>query len=207
MNNTLNAKHKIPAGLFGTPTEKKILLLDINTKALIDTGSTVSTLSHTFYRAQLSHLELKPLHSLLNIECADGKQLPYEGYIETDIYINVLDETHPCVFLVIPDNPYHIEVPILLGTNVLVSIMNTYTEKHGERFLHTSKLTTPWYSSLRCILLRDKELNRKNNKLAIVKYSGRKSVTMPLNSNITLSGYMDKQLPYHTTSSMVSITE
>jgi hypothetical protein len=53
------------------------------TKALIDTGSTVSTLSHTFYREHLSHLELKPLHSLLNIECADGKQLPCEGYIET----------------------------------------------------------------------------------------------------------------------------
>jgi hypothetical protein len=64
---------------------------------------------------------LKPLHSLLNIECADGKQLPYEGYIETDIYINDLDETHPCVFLVIHDSPYHMEVPILLGTNVLAS--------------------------------------------------------------------------------------
>jgi hypothetical protein len=51
-------------------------------------------------------------------------------------------------------------------------IMNTYKEKHGERFLQTSKLTTPWYSSFRCILLRDKELNRNNNKLAIVKYSG-----------------------------------
>jgi hypothetical protein len=206
MNNVLNSKHKIPPGLFGTPTETKVTLQDINTKALIDTGSTVSTLSHTFYKEHLSHLELKLLHSLLNIECADGKQLPYEGYIETDIYINDLDETHPCVFLVTPGSPYHMEVPILLGTNILTSIMNTYKEKHGERFLQTSKLTTPWYSSCRCILLRDKELNR-NNKLAIVKYSGKKSVTIPPNSNITLSGYMDKQLPYHTTAAMVSTTE
>jgi hypothetical protein len=30
---------------------------------------------------------------------------------------------------------------------------------------------------------------------------------VPSNSNITLSGYMDKQLPYHTTVAMVSITE
>ena len=119
MNNALSSKHKIPP-------ETKVTLQDINTKALIDTGSTVATLSHTFYREHLSHLELKPLHSLLNIECAEGKQLLYEGYIETDIYINDLDETHICVFLVIPDSPYHMEVPILLGTNILTSIMNTY---------------------------------------------------------------------------------
>jgi hypothetical protein len=56
------------------------------------------------------------------------------------------------------------EVPILLGTNIFTSIINTYKEKHGERFLQTSKLTTPWYSSFRCSLLRDKELNRNNNK-------------------------------------------
>jgi hypothetical protein len=56
-------------------------------------------------------------------------------------------------------------------------------KKHGERFLQTSKLTIPWYSSFRCILLRDKELNRNNNKLAIVKYSGKKSVIIPPNSN------------------------
>lgn len=37
MNNALNSKHKIPPGLFGTPTETKVTLQDINTKALIDT--------------------------------------------------------------------------------------------------------------------------------------------------------------------------
>jgi hypothetical protein len=43
MNNALSSKHKIPPGLCGTPTETKVTLQDINTKALIDTGSTVST--------------------------------------------------------------------------------------------------------------------------------------------------------------------
>ena len=35
MNNVLNSKHKVPPGLFGTPTETKVPLQDINTKALI----------------------------------------------------------------------------------------------------------------------------------------------------------------------------
>jgi hypothetical protein len=140
MNHTLNSKHKISPG---TPTGTKITLQDIITKALIDTGSTVSTLSHTFYREHLSHLELKPLHSLLSIECADGKQLPYEGYIETDIYINDLDETHTCVFLVIPDSPYHMEVPIILGTNVLAYIMNTYKEKMEKNSYRLQNLQLP----------------------------------------------------------------
>jgi hypothetical protein len=136
MNNALSSKHKIPP-------ETKVTLQDINTKALIDTGSTVATLSHTFYREHLSHLELKPLHSLLNIECAEGKQLLYEGYIETDIYINDLDETHPCVFLVIPDSPYHMEVPILLGTNILTSIMNTYKKNMEKDSYRLQNLQLP----------------------------------------------------------------
>jgi hypothetical protein len=50
-------------------------------------------------------------------------------------------------------------------------------------------------------------LNDEYQGVVILKYSGKKSETIPPNSNITLPGYMDKQLPYHTTAAMVSITE
>jgi hypothetical protein len=44
-------------------------------------------------------------------------------------FVLISCKAHPCVFLVIPDSPYHMEVPILVGTNVLTYIINTYKEK------------------------------------------------------------------------------
>lgn len=40
--------------------------------------------------------------------------------------------------LVIPDSPYNNQLPLLLGTNVLTSIMEKCRYEYGERFLQTS---------------------------------------------------------------------
>ena len=56
----------------------------IQTKALLDNGSTVSTVSETFYKSNLSDLTMHTLEFSLKIECAEGQHLPYLGYIEID---------------------------------------------------------------------------------------------------------------------------
>ncbi len=66
-----------------------IKLNNICTKALLDTGSCVSLISETFYRNCLSEIQIEPLTTVLNIECADGQQLPYIGCIEAEINIEV----------------------------------------------------------------------------------------------------------------------
>ena len=48
------------------------------------------------------------------------------------------------------------------------SIIDFYKEQHGTRFLQSSNLVTPWYFTFRSITLREKELARHNNTLAIV---------------------------------------
>lgn len=68
---------KIPAGLCGTPTEAKVRIEGIETKTILDIGSTVSTTSTNFYQQYLSDLPMKELNQFLKIECADGKALPY----------------------------------------------------------------------------------------------------------------------------------
>ena len=58
---------------------------------------------------------------ILNIDCADGGNLPHKGYIETDIYVphEVPMKRHlPCLLLVTPDTKCSARTPVILGTNV-----------------------------------------------------------------------------------------
>ena len=146
--------------MFGKPTETEIILHGKRIKALLDTGSTVSTISKGFYREELSDLiEMKPLDEIVEIECAGGSQLPYEGYIEADIKTpgnsNIITRT---IMLVTPDSHYSRQVPVLLGTNILHSMIEQLKEEHGARYLQTANLTTPWFMTMRCLTLREKEL-------------------------------------------------
>ena len=73
------------SNLVGTSNEVQIKIGPVNTTALIDTGSSVSTISSSFYKQHFADLPIHPIHEILKIECADGNELPYEGFIETDI--------------------------------------------------------------------------------------------------------------------------
>lgn len=48
----------------------------VTTAALLDTGSTVSTVTDIFHRQKLEHLTVRPLQEMLRIESADGQLLP-----------------------------------------------------------------------------------------------------------------------------------
>ena len=142
---TVQGPSSIPPGLFGHPTETEVVLSDLNVKSLLDTGSTVSTLSRTYYRNNLAAIPLQKLTTLLDIECADGQQLPYEGYIEAGLQSPQRKEIHPCILLIVPDSNYSSHIPMLIGTTILHHIMGTLQQQHGEKYLHRSDLTSPWY--------------------------------------------------------------
>ena len=76
---------KVPDGLIGESNEAFVTINSIPVRCLFDTGSTVSSISQSWYDAQLSEVPVKPLDTILEIECADGKNLPYSGNIEVDI--------------------------------------------------------------------------------------------------------------------------
>ena len=147
--------------LCGNVNEASIEIEGINTKALLDTGSCISTMSKVFYENNLKEIELKPLNNLLHIECADGSKLPYDGYIEADISsIEGIQKSTlmPCLFLITPETSYSNRTPILLGTNILSQLISESKDNHGEMYLQTAKLHTPWYFAFRCISIREKEL-------------------------------------------------
>jgi hypothetical protein len=55
----------------GQPTETSIILEGIETGALLDTGSAVSTISESYYQQHLAcSIQLKTIKEILDIECA-----------------------------------------------------------------------------------------------------------------------------------------
>ena len=74
--------------LVGKATETSVKVNGIQTDDLLDTDSTVSTISKDFCRRHLQTIEIKPLKNFLETECADGKQLPYLGYINVTLDVN-----------------------------------------------------------------------------------------------------------------------
>jgi hypothetical protein len=58
-------------------------------------------------------------------------------------------------------------------------------------------LTTPWYITFRSLAIRDKNLARNGNKIAVLKSAERPQVIIPANSKVTLQYYMDKKVQYH----------
>ena len=63
---------RLPPGMCGEPTEGNIAVNGIKTKTLLDTGSTVSTISKTFYEENFENIPIQKLETLLKNECADG---------------------------------------------------------------------------------------------------------------------------------------
>jgi hypothetical protein len=153
---------KILPGLYGQPTETSVILERIETGALLDTGSTVSTISELYYQQHLAcSLPLKTINEILDIECAGGSQLPYSGYIEVNINTpGSTNNFNTYLVLVVPDSNYKHHIPLLIGTNVL----NTMHQLHGDKYLQNAALTTPWYLTLRYIALHEKELKKNKKK-------------------------------------------
>lgn len=139
----------------------------------------------------------------MDIECAGGSQLPYSGYIEVNI--NTPGRTNnfnTYLVLVVPDSNYNQHIPLLIGTNVLNTILQDLHQLHGDKYLQNADLTTPWYLTLRCITLQEKELKKNKNRLALVKNAELNKITIPPNTVMEIQGYCDKETQYRNTSAI-----
>ena len=198
------------AGLTGTNSEVTVKINNISALALLDTGSTVSTVSETFYQQYLSDEPIQQLDKILHIECADGENLPYLGYVAADLELPGTSTTvqpQRCLLLVVPDSTYNRQIPLLLGTNVLTAAMKDVKQRFGPRFLQDAELHTPWYLTFRCLLLRERELNKRCNRLGIIKCAEGKTIRIQPNRDVVLQGYIDHELPYHPVCGLLQPTD
>ena len=185
-----------PTGLVGEINETNVLINGLQIKGLIDTGATVSTLSEDFYQKHLKEFQLCSLSSVLEIECADGEQLPYTGYIEVDIGMICGDKnisgTYP--ILVVPATPYNRNVPLLLGTNILRHLQQECQQHFGARYLQHSITETPWWLAFRSLTLREKQLTRSQGRVGTVKSNITEKFILPGNRRVKIPAIICNQM-------------
>ena len=107
---------------------------------------------------------------MLHIECADGQEMPYLGYISVTLtpYGTQLDSLSDCLFLIVPTSTYSTRTPVLIGTNIITRLLDVTRDEFGSRFLQDADLHTSWYLAFRCMTLRERELMRNGNRLGIL---------------------------------------
>ena len=201
-NNCIN---KVPDGLIGNTNEVEVRVNGTATRALLDTGACVSTVSESFYRNYLTNVELCSLDTILKVECADGGSMPYLGYVKVNITVSGIPNASKkeCLLLVVPDRDYHSQAPVLLGTNALNLFMLECQTRFGDRYLQNAALHVPWYLAFRCMSVRERELKRKKNVLGVVKCAEVNRITLQPNSSIVISGVIDKGMPYSDTCALL----
>ncbi|GFS03344.1 retropepsins domain-containing protein [Elysia marginata] len=110
--------------LVGNPNEA-IIIEGYEANQLLDTGSSVSTISSSLFKSHLGHPNLEPVASILSMECANCDALPFSGYIKATLRISGLgDKVCACPLLVVPDTEYNEATPVHLGTNFITSLQS-----------------------------------------------------------------------------------
>ena len=116
--------------MIGDPNLTDIKISGILVKALIDSGSQVSSITGEFYDNMDHKPELNSMDDFqIDLKGANGMTVPYTGYIEASIETQLTSTPILTVLLVIPVSQYHGVAPVLLGTNLIRNIQqcrNTY---------------------------------------------------------------------------------
>lgn len=71
-------------------------------------------------------------------------------------------------------------------------IRDSIISTENKQFLQNRCLSTPWFLSFRCLNIRQKELQKRNFRLASIRCAENSPVLIPPNSQVTIHGIKTK---------------
>ena len=163
--------------MVGHSNESSILFCGVETQALIDSGSNITTVSDEFYRALLPRPKLLSLDSFnLKVQCAGGNNLSYTGCIEAVMEVPFLPNTELAIpVLVVPATEYSSQVPIVIGTNVIRECRKLCD--------NNNIIPDEWNNAFVSI---------QKGCIGVVKSTNKYNLKIQPNESITVSGYVRK---------------
>ena len=175
------------AELIGQSCESHLTIQGIRTPVLLDTGATISTVTHSYYLRHFANIPIVPIDSVLNVEVAGGHTLPYYGYIQVTIVPDILDVSTPhiCLMLVVEDTDYGQRIPVIIGTNILSSLNHV----RGTR-----RIPSVWHMVFRTMSLHSKRLRRNKGKVATLHCDS--LATIPANMVTSVDCYVNANVNY-----------
>ena len=192
MNDTVVETGELFDGLVGPSCETDASLEGISCKALLDSGSQVTTIGRSFFKNKLAHkTPLQPI-SGFNVEGAGGQKVPYDGFVKIKVkfpkdVVGTSKEVETLA-LVCPDNGYTDKVPLIVGTNTFRTLRDHCDSK--RRGLVSS---LPIRSEVRYVY-EDLDVP-SNSKLGSIKIIERKPFSLPPNSVTEVKGICKIKVP------------
>ncbi|KAL7882920.1 hypothetical protein SRHO_G00005780 [Serrasalmus rhombeus] len=153
-------------------------------RALIDSGSQVTTITDEFWRRD-PELNSQTLHPTdIPIEGAGGQQVPHLGILH--INLSFMEKSYQGVpVFVVPVCSYRASVPLLIGTNVIRASQEHLKSEFGVQYLSVVQQSHPeWYSAL----VKMEGAEDGTGKMGPVKYVGQRVKVIPAGQEVSVIG-------------------
>lgn len=177
--------HTVPPGLVGPRCVSTVFIGDTKCQSILDTGSQVTTISETFRSRYLASFPIQPIHHLLEVEGAGGQSVPYLGYVEVPLTfpdsVTGAEEQLTVLALVVPECQFNSQIPMLVGTNVLLQLHQLGMDRDRPTFQRRS-------DKLALLLQYVAKVRKSENKPCLVKLHGRTPVTVSAGHKLCVVG-------------------
>uniref|UniRef100_A0A3B3BNF8 Gypsy retrotransposon integrase-like protein 1 n=1 Tax=Oryzias melastigma TaxID=30732 RepID=A0A3B3BNF8_ORYME len=186
-----NKDFQLPRGLIGTRSTAHVKINGQLFNCLLDSGSQVTTIPHSFYNTHFMDHEIQSITDLLEIEGANGQSVPYLGYIQVslsfppDFFGSTIDLD--TLALIVPDHNQS-SPQILIGTNTLDVAYSKHVTKRPQ--FHP---TASGYNSVYKIL-KHRFNQRAENCKALVTFQSNQPCTIHAGQTIVLEGCLATKL-------------
>lgn len=190
-----SATVKIPKGLIGAKYTAQVEIDGQSCNCLLDTGSQVTTVSQSFYEENLSQLKIHPIQDLLEVEAANGENVPYSGYIGVDITFPKncfgTEITVSSLALIVPDTRSSVQSSLLVGTNTLDLLFDSLSLTDADL------RALPYGYRVVLSILQQRHAQKENCSLGLVRLSGKEPEIIPAGQSRVLKGsvHMNTKTP------------
>ena len=187
--------------LIGKTNEAAAVVDGVPITCLVDSGSCMSAMVKSFVEAL--ELEIKPLHTILDIEVTGGGTCPYYGYVECRLQLPQIKKFDVDVLmLIIDDSAYGSRVPVQIGTLHIDMALDLATEAEMTKLSHRwerAKMATALHMNSMVV---DKESVENSFKLDEINGSVHTTQKLTLGpfENATVTGILKgpvKSSAYH----------
>lgn len=188
--------------LVGEKTKKKLILVGqknetdavvegVNSRCLVDTGSQVTAIAEHFYKEHLeATIPLITLDTFLDLKTSGGQSIDYKGIVEVDIGFpdgvnDGIQDGMAALAFVVPDTDYNLQVPLLIGTNLIRPYYEQIAEVAGKA-VESWPVSIAWKNAYQSLVSMVEAVDKR------VIFT-EKAVKVPAHSKIFIRGLIRTQ--------------
>lgn len=192
------ATPSVLASLVGEANECNAYVDGKQCKALLDTGSQVTSISESFFKQHLSGRVIQSVDKLLKVVGVTGREVPFLGYISVNLKFpsgeSGVKTGHEILALIVPDTEYNRRVPLVVGTNVMRRFKDECCQGAGDQYLQRTTLSSAWKRAYRHAQHQEQFSSQCDSGRNCVKSTSRRPIAIEAHQTVVVWG-MTRSVP------------